>query len=559
MTTTAPSVTGTDGVVPLYQPDARWTIWALADIYTGTTGQGKYIPNVNDYVIDYATDERYIVTDLDITTLIPVLKPIPTTQVATLSDIDVLLGVGPGTQSDTYRVYIDQSVIPHTLAVDARLKVNGSLVTTAKIFQGSELSSNEQVISAFYDQNGIMLGQSIPLETVQVPNGVNYAVKSVPVCYTTQDLVDGEIVTIVFYSTDGHVVSKRQLLVENTAFIPTSDSGVKYVTDITLESPFLSSADQTLLQYPINIPVAGLNLMGRVHYSDGSSVLMPVDGTKFAIYGLNNYVASIVGQTIPLVLRYNLSPGEVAYGASVASQKFLTANYKATTLTEDGAYSVKLFGFPVWIDAVNGYRLEWWLYNLDRQTVFHVTPYVKINDNTAGFNPTAYGIVQNLSVSVNLNDVSPTYASYIHTQTVTFTLIQAGNLTGTNWTVGFSPGQNPPFGFNNFASTTFVNQNLTTVNLGMNASTQSDWLNRIYALTQPLYDPQKETAAPTPDTFAIVTDNNTYEFPITDWNTTLSLSETITPFSTMFIRFYQRTVDNDLQLAIAGLPVYQTN
>lgn len=557
--TTVLSITAPDGGVPIYEPDGRWTTWSLDQIYLGTEGLNKYVPKVNDYVIDTKTDERFRVVELDETTMIPRLVRIVPSAVATFSDTDLLMGVGPGTQSDTYRVYIDTSVIPHTLAVDARLKVHGSMVTTAKIFKGSEIANTSKAISAFYDQMGNLLGQLIPLELVAVPNGQNYTVKCVPVCYTTEQLADGEVVTIEFYSDAGHVVSRRQLLVENTAYIRSSDSGTKYVSDISLESPFLSSSDPTLLQYPLNVPLNGLNLMGRVHYSDGSSKLMPVDGTKFKIFGLEHYVATIVGQKLPLVLSYTLSEGEIAYGATVGEDRYFTESYRAQTMRADGAYSVKLFGYPVYIDAVNGYRLEWFLLNMDRQAVYHATPYVTINTNTRPFDPIAFGVSQKLSVSVNLNKVNPSYMSYIHTQTIEIVLLAPGTEHNTNWTIAFSPGQDPVYGKNNSATTTFINQNLMKVNLKMGMLTKDEWLERVFYRTQPLFDDAREIKAPAPNFFKFTVGGKSFEFPIEQWGSDLTLDRTIPNASTLFVEFFKRTPENDLQLGVSGLPVWQSN
>lgn len=557
--TTVLSITATDGGVPIYDPDGRWTTWSLDQIYLGTEGLNKYVPKVDDYVVDPKTDERYRVVELDETTMIPRLVRIVPASVDAFSDSDLLMGVGPGTQSDTYRVYIDTSVMPHTLAVDARLKVHGSMATTAKIFKGSEVANTAHAVSAFYDQMGNLLGQLIPLELVAMPDGQNYTVKSVPVCYTTEQLADGEVVTVVFYSDAGHVVSKRQLLVENTAFIRSSDAGTKYVSDISLESPFLSSSDPTLIQYPVNVPLNGLNLMGRVHYSDGTSQLMPVDGSKFRIYGLDHYVATIVGQKLPLVLSYALSQGEVAYGATVGAERYFTESYRAQTMQADGSYSVKLFGYPVYIDPINGYRLEWFLLNLDRQAVYRATPYVTINANTRAFDPIAFGVSQKLSVSVDLSKLSPTYNAYIHTQAVEIVLLAPGTEHVTNWTIAFSPGQDPVYGKDNFAATTFINQNLTKVNLKMDMLTRESWLDRVFYRAQPLFDDTREIKAPAPNFFKLLIGNNSYEFPIEQWGSDLLVETAVENASTIYVQFFKRTPENDLQLGVSGLPVWQQN
>lgn len=548
-------IAGTDGVVPVYEPNTRWTTWSLKEIYLGQQGQNRYVPKVNDYVVDIDTAQYYKVDSIDPTTMVPSLKKITLVNDGAFTDQDILLGVGPGTQSDTYRVYIDKSVMPYALAVDARLKVAGTMVSSAKIFKGSEIYGTSEVISAFYDQSGNLLGQAIPLELVAMDG--NISIRTVPVCHTTENLADGEIVTVVFFSDNGHVVSKRQLLVENTAFIRSTDVATKYITGITLDSPFLSSGDPRLIQYPLNVPLSGLSLMGKVQYSDGSALTMPVDGTKFSLFGFEGYVATIVGQKFPLVLKYSLSDNEIVYGASVADGKFLTEQYRATTLKADGAYTVKLFGYPVWIDATQGYRIEWFLYNLDRNVMYRVTPYVKFNQNTRVFDPTAYGVLQHLSVSINLKDVNGTYRSYNHVQTIDIVLLAPGTDRTGNWTVGFDPAQNPPYGNSMFASYNMINANLSTVQIDFGAATQEEWLQRIYLNTKPMMDESRELAAPTPDFFALVLGDTQVEFPISQWNSALQLTTSLTNSGTLFVKFFKRLADTDLQLAVAGLPIYQ--
>jgi hypothetical protein len=187
---------GTDGIVPVYNPEGRWCYWSISEIWTGQQGANRYVPKVNDYVIDPATFTTWIVDHLDPITLIPTLRIIrPANMSFSFSETDVLFGVGPGTQSDTYRVYIDQSVTPHVLAVDNRLRIAGSMASYVKIFKGSDLSETGQVISKVYDSSGNYISQAVPLELVAIDNHVNYAIKTVKVCHTTEELMDGEIVT----------------------------------------------------------------------------------------------------------------------------------------------------------------------------------------------------------------------------------------------------------------------------------------------------------------------------------------------------------------------------
>ena len=559
MPTTVASITGNDNIVPIYNPNSRWTVWRLEEIYMGQQGASRYVPNLDDYVIDISTNDTYIVDVLNMSTLVPTLKLVTSVASGNITTTDLLLGVGPGTQSDTYRVYIDKSVMPFTMAVDARLRVAGTMAKTAMIFKGSALTNNEKVISGVYDQTGNLIGQSLTLELVAMPAGQNISIKTVPVCYTTEDLTDGEIVTIVCYSDSGHVVSKRQLLIENTAFIRSSNSSLKYIAGITLETPFLSSSDPTLIQYPMNVPVSGLNLIGIVHYSDGSSLRMPVDGTKFSIFGFSGFISTIIGQKIPIVLTYNLSSTEIAYGANVGQDKFISQSYRATTVKANGAFTVKLFGYPVWIDAVNGYRIEWYIYNLDRNLSVKVTPYVTFNVNSRVFNPILYGVTQQLSVSINLKDVNGSFDSYIHVQTVSFSLLAPGGARSTNWTVAFDPNQNPAFGQNNFASTTLINQNLCKIKVDSGATNLDDWLERLYYRIKPLTDEARELNAPRPNYFRLIVEGQTFEYPIAEWNSEHSIGVVAPNNGTVFIKFFIRTNTDDIKLAVSALPIYQSN
>lgn len=564
-TTGGTAINGIDGIAPIYNPGARFQIWALSEIFTGPddVGTNKYIPNPGDYVVDTTSDTWYKVIAVDQTTFISTFTTLVAAPVGVLSANDMLLGVGPGTQSDTYRVYIDKAVLPYTLCVDVRLKVAGSAANSCIIYRGTILGDNAVAVSGVYDQAGNLLGQNIPLELVAM-DGNNTSIKTVPVCHTVIDLPDGEIVTAVFYSADGNVVSKRQLLVENTAFIRSTDASVKYITGISLDSPFLSQADNTLIQYPINVPLNGLMLEGVVTYSDGSQLRLPVDGSKFSIYGFAGYIATVVGQKFNLVLKYILSSDEIVYDAqNVSGQiggQFITAAYKATTLKNDGAFSVKLFGYPVWVDANTGYHLRWFLYTLDRKLVYDVTPHVGFNTNSPLFTPNAYGVKQTLSVFVNMQDVDPAFTAYRNVQTIDITLVAQGTARTTNWTIGFTPNQSPPYGLNNHAiAAAPASQGSGTtpwVDISLGALTQSEWLDRLYFATQPLTDPVSELVPPTPNMFAVVVNGQDVVFPLSAWNTHLDIPDVLYENTTAFIKFFLRTPNNDAQLAIAAMPVY---
>lgn len=557
--TTYSSVVGTDGIRPVHEPDSVWKIWSLDDVYMGLIGDKKYVPKLNDYVVDISINKTYRVAELS-AALIPTLVPVVTNDTSgEFTDDDLLLSDAPGSAAETFRIFIDKSTMPHSLTVDARCYVRGSMASYAKLFKGSRLTNDEEVISAFYDANLTLLGQNIPLELAEINNVTNKTTRTVMPCYTSKDLADSELVTVVFYSDSHAVISRQQLVVENTGFIRTTDASQKYITHIALETPFMSEADSTLIRYPVNVPLAGFNMFGVVYYSDGTKRRLPVDGSKFDIFGLENYVATVVDQELKITLVYNLSPGEVAYGVSVSDGKFITKHYRAITENADGNYSVKLFGYPVWVDGVNGYRIQWFMFNLDRQQYYDVTNHVRLSNNSAPFRPTAYGALQRLQYEVNLKAVNGIYKDYNFTQTIEILLRRPGDEAApTRWAIGFEPGQNPLYGVENRAEVTHVNANLKRVKIDQGEASLTDWLERMFYLTKPLADPDREGKAPEPNMFSIVVGSAEYEFTINQWNQSLTINSLLSEFENINVKFFKRTVENDLLLGMSAISQYRT-
>lgn len=563
-------VTGEDGQVPIHRPTDPWVQWALKDMYAvkfldgsvvgPTVGANKFIPNIGDWIIDTELFRYYEVLGVDQFTGVATVRPrqLPKDP-GEFSQDDILLGPGPGTQADTYRALLDTSKIPHLLRIERRCWVGGTMTKHAKIFLGGP---HGRVIGVFYDQQGNLLGDEIPLELLTIGEDVvNYTKKTVVPCYTKETMKNGEVVTVVFYGDDGEVVSTRQCLVWNTAWIDGVYSGTKYVTGISLRSPYLSAADPALIQFPMNMPLRSLITMGVVHYSDGTTKELPLDASgKFSVFGFENFVATIVGQEVPLVLTYKLSDDEAAYGLSVGENKHISVKMKAVTTRAEGAYSLKLFAYPVWIDRVNGYRLEWFLYNLDRQTVYYVTPWVQIGASSRAFNPIGYGISQRLIVNLNLNQVDGTFKPYEFTQSIDITLRQAADDPGnTPWTIAFNPNQDPEYGQNVFAAAEFVNVNFWKLNLDSGATTLEEWLQKLYYNTKPLSDPTREAAPVIPNFFRVKFGSQVIECQLSQWNQELTVGRGLVNNQTLFIEFFRRINGNDLELAVAGLVIRQTN
>lgn len=548
-----PPIVGTDGGVPVYAPEGLWTMWGYHQIYIGEEGENRYVPKVLDYVVNAPTYTTYIVESLDPITLIPTLREIrPANMSFGFDETDLLFGVGPGTPADTYRLYIDKTVTPFKVDVEHRLSIKGSMCEYYKLFKGPV--SGNHVISRLYDNNGTFISENIPLELAALDNILNYSVKVPMTCSTNEDLLENEIVTFVAYSDNGHVVSQRQLLVTNTSFIRSINSSAKYVSHISLECPFISPTLDHLIEFPINVPVNALNVIGVVHYTDGSVSKFPANGVRFSLFGIDDYVSTIVGQEIDLALRYTLANQEHAIVGVSTDGHYVSEPYTLRTVNANNSYTVKLFGYPVWIDVNNGYRMEWWLYNLDRNTIFNVTSYVMFDVNYGAFNPKAYGILQRKSVSINLRDVSGTFRPYTHVQLVDITLYGDPNNFQTPWTINHvSSDTTPPYGIDLYGNKIAAQ----TLNISSGITDYDEWKERLFDSIQPLRDRSVELSVPAPTHITVGYSTFEVTLPIASWDDDIVTGINITLFDSVKIKFIKRTISGDLQLGVAYMTIKQ--
>jgi len=538
----------------------RFTWYALSQVYTGPNGTGRYVPEVGDGILDWETG-LYRVTDLDVGSLIATWEPwtAPTTG---NNELDVLLGTIPGYASESSRVYYDRRVTPHVLAIDKRMRLYGSQASYVMIFRGTDISeATGRVIGYMVDETGHIGTDHIPLELVAMQDTTNTAIKVPKLSYTSEDLKDGEVVTVVVYSDDNAVVSYQKMLIKDTSFTATGIAGTRYVTGISIASPFLSTAQENLFRIPLYTDVASIAMQGVISYSDGSSrkqtITLGVSG-KMRVMGFENFTATIVGQKIPLVLGYYLDSTEETYGAQTSDgdNRFITQLYHAEVTPVDGASAVKLFVVPTWVDDNTGYRLDYWMFSLDRKTFYYVTPYVTLGQLSADFQPKLYGQRQNLTVTIDLSKVDTRFEAIRHAQTFSITLVQDGPTDGDPWYIRYAPGQDPMYGKGISAKFKFGSVDNWGVKVDCGAKTQDEWLEAVYYRTQPLFFPDTETQGLKPTHFVVVAASDVeVEFPISQWNQELAIKTGGTVGEGINLRWLYRDGSNELFLGASPMVV----
>lgn len=554
-------------IVPIVDAGRGWRSWHLSEIYTGPTGTGRYVPNIEDAVWDWNTGiYRVIMVYPPGHATLANLSELDRVNIANLGggvlSEDVLLGTGPNSVSESYRVYIDTSVTPHTMAFDARLHVYGSAAHHVKLFRGSDISiATGHIISGVFNLSGTLLTEDIPLEPVVHAGTPSIAIKTPVLAGCIETVANGEVVTCVVYSATNEVLSISKMIAVVTNFIHRVDTNKRYVLGIQLLSPYLSSGNAHLLEYPVNMLVQSGSLQGRVTYSDATTADFPIDDIHFSVLGMDNFVATTAGQTVPIVLKYILQPNEYGYDISAPlPDRFITEPYTLTTIESQGSYSVKLFVVPYWAVAVGAtpaqWKLRYYLYTMDRDSVVDVTSHVQASGLTAGFNGQVMNVTQSLTVAVNLHEVDPLYLYYRHVQSFTIKLENGATnaLADSYWIIQYQGAAY--YGAGNFATAMPdpANPSLMRVNISMGLTNVDDFLNEYYWPTDPLRYAPGEIAAPVP-THVRVRVGDTWVRELELYEALMNIDGVTTPVvqSTLVrLEFYRHTFAGDLELATAS-------
>lgn len=542
------------GIVAIPNPTRRYSQWHMREVYgLGNAPTNVNVPNIDDTVIDLLNNKLYRVISLTPEN-IPSLELVTFKGVGGVTKFDTILGTGPGLCSEGYRIYVNNKIIPHPCFIDNRVLIPGSENSHIKIFKGHDTSDANGVVSGVFNSAGRMESENIYLEHVVIPH---YPVNTYKVArpgHLTETLQDGEVVTVVVYNVGGDVTMRFTLLVVNTEFVRNIDASKKHVTDITLITPYISDSDNLLIEIPLGMTTQSASFVGKVTYNDGTSTNYPVDGTKFALHGFDTYVASRLGDTMPVVLRYSLSATENANIIQTINGKhFTNKEYMLKTIESDSRYSVKLFVIPSWDNTRMQWTLSYWLYNLSRDMVIDVTRDIEYSTTSTPFDGNLYGTPQRLVVTFNIDKLGPSYTYYRHVETFEITLshpVTEGDVS--NYYVLKYDGDSI------VGTHALVNVSGTTNNHILDLSNGfSDFrglLERWYRASSPLVYAFNEDRAPEPTHARIIIGNWSREIPVGQLAQPITgVSTTIFNGQSVQIEFVRMTNLSRLELGKVGL------
>lgn len=494
--------------------------WNEPDIWTGEDGTGDYVPQKGDVIVRKSKGTISFLDVLDVVENISVTEALEVVQNEVIDSDLKKYGI-VSTSEDDYRLYIDTSRTPYEINVDPSLCWAGTELSYAKIFLGTDISGgNSKVISQKLDGSNSLVSENIPLRTVLIEDSNNHVFKSLEVGFSNTALNTGEAVTLVLYNKLNRPVKVKQLKALETAYIRHGNVGMRKVTSVELKSQFIDSANNSLLKVPMNLSLRDVPMLAVIRYDNGESIERAVNTSGIKLNGIESINMSYAGQRSTLNLVYTLGPDEVA--DTVSGQPgayFKQKTYQIESIPAEGAYNVKLDVIPNWNSTLNKWELSYYLYTLDRNDRYNVTPHVKLGSNSEDFDGTNYRETQWLTLVLDLSEINDSKLKpFVYTQKVGINLYSNGLSNTTSWTVNYNENTSDVFGRDLEAKVNLVQIGRWEVDISNGITSNNEFLEKLYYATEPMYDTTKEAKAPTPTHIRMTLDGISKTIPFTQWD-----------------------------------------
>ena len=305
--------------------------WEQGELFRGDYGENRFVPKKGDNVMDKDTGALWVITKVDSSTKLSTLRV-----VYDAPSVNLTGNLQHTLNSELYRLYLDKSTPnkPFPAVINNRLTVAGSGLSHAIVYRGTGNWDNRQSVSKMVDAAGNVLTDRIPLEQVSDPTNTFKMLWNTVPFRITEDFDDGEVLTAVYFTADGHVSEKRELLVELTGFIHRAFGALKTVQSIELYGPSIKISAPSVILKSKDETLGSLGLKARIHYADGSvKENIPLSDPSIDVIGVEQ--ANFQGRRsyVDIILKYTLAADEGAthtYSSSLEAGdgSFVTRRYK---------------------------------------------------------------------------------------------------------------------------------------------------------------------------------------------------------------------------------------
>lgn len=483
----------------LVDPNRGFRIWSRKDIWMGFTLQGqldqngKSVPNVGDLVVDYDNPLFWKVVAIDST--IPIdnspppytvtLEWIDLSRISNTSNTSIHIEGSSSIANEAMYAFYNDSVDPHVINLDGMFRIYGSSATMVKLFLGTDVSENGEVISVTFNSSGDVISENVDVVPIDPSNPAIQKPLPIP---TNTTLLDGETVTLVTYTSEGVAVEITPFIVKQGNTIRSAEENGVYITDISLVTNMLDDVELDLVKVPISLPVTAGDFQAKLHYSDGVVRLIPIDGGLCRLHGLLNFNTNILN-IAPLVLSYYPNDNEPLINTSNPTLRSIDRTYRLKTITNNLDSAFKIYISPKWNSIDNEYNNRYFLTNAENDVFVELLDgQIKV-ESPDGSNVNTKPSVEaiNLRCIVKISDIIPFgFGDYTFVQNIKIKYSYPTSDNNTPWLIDYIGSQSGVYGSNLIAKMSTLGQ--FAMSFKTNIETQTIWRETLYNLIYPIYD-----------------------------------------------------------------------
>jgi hypothetical protein len=380
--------------------------WGNTVAYNSYVGQ-RIVPAVGSLVRD--TDETPLwVTSVNDVTLVPVYTAVPLS--SENDNVVSLLDYG----NTVFRLYVDYRALPYPATPDGKCIFIGKSPRFYTLTRYSG-TPQESVISQYFDANGKLVSQSIPLVALDTAKNSWY----LPRCHTSQTLEDNEEVLVKIFGEDGAEVSSAMLFTKHSAVINEDALYAPTIVGMTI-SGIQQLTNGTFFLYEKQ-DFDALGLTATLVYDDGTTAIVPLDGVKCILYGQSDFISSFAGLKQYVTVKYYRSRGEsITPSIADATGEMIAKSVPVTVIPSSLATTNKITAIPMYNATLARYIMRYWMYFADGRGYVDITGYVSIKSGAIVTDPSYFGIQQVYAIGVDMKNVDPVNypTSAVYQQTI---------------------------------------------------------------------------------------------------------------------------------------------
>lgn len=378
---------------------------------------GKIIPALRSIVVDNRTSDWkvLIVESVDPVTYKCTYRDFPYKVIDKRSTI-----YNHG--NDVFMLYFDDRPKPTRLIVDAKLVLFGSNISKYKLLMPDSQGVMRPISVATIQQ---ATGTENVVSTINVVDVTDQYVDSVrrcSECYTTVPLRNGDLVTLELIDANGTVVAEVELVARRSTVLNSIGAQNTIVGFSAVANQTVTTKDNGVYWYVYRgQSVNELSIFPEIKFSDGTSVLTPIDNNVCFAYGLDTVDTDTVGVDHDILIKYFVNNSYTVSDNALNSggvtvvggnRRVLTTLHKLRVVDRPVSEISKLSVIPVW-NSAGYYNLKFFGYSTKRDTIKDFSDTImtisngvpKIRDSvlkSGSFNPTMFRTKQTFSVELTL-------------------------------------------------------------------------------------------------------------------------------------------------------------